>query len=161
MFIILQIFFAACTVLKSGEYSWRFLNFSWGILCHVTGLDESHAGKNIWWIINSNIRWNCGTLCSKSLRSQGIIDTLDWTLIGSQTRSTLHDTWLTLHRHLSWLSVKNWLTINQLLIKNLLIECQLSINQGIDRVSIGRCQLRINLDFGDAFSTHDPNCVVS
>ena len=41
VFIILQIFFAMCAVLKIGEYSpvLAFPSFGWGILCHVTCLD--------------------------------------------------------------------------------------------------------------------------
>ena len=35
VFIIIQIFFAMCTVLKIGEYSWIFPSFSWGIFGHV------------------------------------------------------------------------------------------------------------------------------
>ena len=34
VFIILQIFFAACAVLKIGEYPWIFPSFGWGIFGH-------------------------------------------------------------------------------------------------------------------------------
>ena len=47
VFIILQIFFATCAVLKIGEYSRIFPSFSWGILGHVTCLDQSRASGNI------------------------------------------------------------------------------------------------------------------
>ena len=45
--IVLQIFLATRTVLKIGEYSRIFLSFSWGLVCHVTCLDQSHASENI------------------------------------------------------------------------------------------------------------------
>ena len=47
VFIILQIFFATCVVLKIGEYPRIFYSFSWGIFGHVTCLDQSHASENI------------------------------------------------------------------------------------------------------------------
>ena len=47
VFIILQFFFATCTVLKIGEYSRKYPSFSCGILAHVTGLDQSRASENI------------------------------------------------------------------------------------------------------------------
>ena len=47
VFIILQIFFATRAVLKIGEYSRIFLSFSWGIVGHVTGLDQWRASENI------------------------------------------------------------------------------------------------------------------
>ena len=47
VFIILQIFFATRAVLKTGEYPCMFPSFSWGILGHVTRLDQLHASKNI------------------------------------------------------------------------------------------------------------------
>ena len=34
-------------VLKTGEYSWIFHSFSWGIFSHMTGLDQSRASENI------------------------------------------------------------------------------------------------------------------
>ena len=49
VFIILQIVFATCTVLKIGEYSQIFPSFSWR-------LDQSHTSKNIWWIITKDIQ---------------------------------------------------------------------------------------------------------
>ena len=51
VFIILQIFFATHAVLKLGEYSWIFPNFSRGIFGHVSCLDQSRASENILWII--------------------------------------------------------------------------------------------------------------
>ena len=39
VFIILQIFFATCAVLKIGEYPRIFPSFTWGIFSHVTRLD--------------------------------------------------------------------------------------------------------------------------
>ena len=54
VFIILQIFFAMCAIFKIGEYSQIFPNFSWGILGHVTCLDQSYASEKIWWIIIMN-----------------------------------------------------------------------------------------------------------
>ena len=45
--IILQIFYATRAVLKIGEYPRIFPSFSWGILAHVTRLDQSHASENI------------------------------------------------------------------------------------------------------------------
>ena len=45
VFIILQIFFAMCTVLKIGEYSRIFPSFSWGIFGHMTCLDKSCQQK--------------------------------------------------------------------------------------------------------------------
>ena len=51
VFIILQIFFAMCAVLKIGEYSQIFPTFSWGIFAHMKRLDQSRASENIWWII--------------------------------------------------------------------------------------------------------------
>ena len=45
--IILQIFFATRTVLKTEEYSWIFPSFSWGIFGHVTRLDQSRMSKKI------------------------------------------------------------------------------------------------------------------
>ena len=47
VFIILQIFFAMCTVLKIGGYSWIFPSFSRGIFDHVMYLDQSHASEKI------------------------------------------------------------------------------------------------------------------
>ena len=47
VFIILQIFFAMRAVLKIGEYPRIFPSFSWGILAHVTRLDQSRASENI------------------------------------------------------------------------------------------------------------------
>ena len=47
VFIILQICFAAQTVLKTGDYSQIFPSFSYGIFGHVTRLDQSRASKNI------------------------------------------------------------------------------------------------------------------
>ena len=57
VFIIPQIFFATPAVLKIGEYSWIFFSFSWGILSHVTRLDQSRAGEKIWWIIMAHNLW--------------------------------------------------------------------------------------------------------
>ena len=48
VFIILHILFASQAVLKIGEYSRIFLSFSWGILGHVTRLDQSRASEKIW-----------------------------------------------------------------------------------------------------------------
>ena len=50
VFIILQIFFAMRAVLKIGEYSRIFPNFSYGIIGHVTCLGQSRASENISWI---------------------------------------------------------------------------------------------------------------
>ena len=47
VFIILQIFYATCAVLKIGEYPRIFPSFSWGIFAHVTRLDQSRANENI------------------------------------------------------------------------------------------------------------------
>ena len=47
VFIILQIFYATRAVLKIGEYPRIFPSVSWGILAHVTRLDQSRAGENI------------------------------------------------------------------------------------------------------------------
>ena len=47
VFIILQIVFATRTVLKIGEYSRILPSFSWGILGHVTCIDQSCASENI------------------------------------------------------------------------------------------------------------------
>ena len=47
VFIILQIFFAMCAVLKIGEFSRIFPSFSWGIFGHVTHLGQSHVSKKI------------------------------------------------------------------------------------------------------------------
>ena len=47
VFIILQIFFATRAVLKLGEYSRIFLNFSREIFGHLTCLDQSRASENI------------------------------------------------------------------------------------------------------------------
>ena len=55
VFIILQIFFATCTVLKIGEYSRIFPSFSRGIFGHVTRLGQSRVSKKIWWIMIRNI----------------------------------------------------------------------------------------------------------
>jgi len=41
------------SVLKIGEYPRIFPSFSWGIFAHVTRLDQSRVGENIWWIINA------------------------------------------------------------------------------------------------------------
>lgn len=51
--------------------------------------------------------------------------------------NTSVDTWSTLHEHLCWQWVENWLTINQLLIK---------CSSSADRVSIGKCWLSMDLD---------------
>ena len=55
VFIILQIFFATCAVLKIGEYSRIFPSFSWGIFGHMTRLGQLRVSKKIWWIIISDI----------------------------------------------------------------------------------------------------------
>ena len=48
VFIILQIFFAMHSFENIiGEYSQIFLSFSWGILAHLTRLNQSHVSKNI------------------------------------------------------------------------------------------------------------------
>ena len=47
VFIILQIIFATRAVLKIGEYPRIFPSFSWGIVGHVTCLDQSRASENI------------------------------------------------------------------------------------------------------------------
>ena len=43
LFIILQILFATCAVLKIGGYSQIFTSFGWGILGHVMHLDQLYA----------------------------------------------------------------------------------------------------------------------
>ena len=45
VFSILQIFFAASTVLKIGVYSRILPSFSWLIFSHVTCLDQLYASK--------------------------------------------------------------------------------------------------------------------
>ena len=45
VFIILQIFFTTHAVLKTGEYSWIFPSFGWGIFGHMTHLDQSRAKR--------------------------------------------------------------------------------------------------------------------
>ena len=45
VFIILQIFFATCTVLKIGGYSRISPSFSWGIFGQVTCLDQLRASE--------------------------------------------------------------------------------------------------------------------
>ena len=47
VFIILQIFYAARTVLKIGVYSQISPSFSWGIFGHVTCLDQLRASEKI------------------------------------------------------------------------------------------------------------------
>ena len=47
VFTILQIFCATRAVLKIGEYPRIFPSFSWGILAHVTRLDQSRARAKI------------------------------------------------------------------------------------------------------------------
>ena len=47
VFIILQISFTMCSVLKIGEYSRIFPSFSWGIFGHVMCLDQSRTSENI------------------------------------------------------------------------------------------------------------------
>ena len=51
MFIVLQIFYARCAVLKIGVYSRISPSFSWRIFGHVTHLDQLWASEKIWWII--------------------------------------------------------------------------------------------------------------
>ena len=55
MFIILQIFYATCAVLKIGVYSRISPSFSWGIFGHGTCLEQSCTSEVIWWIIISII----------------------------------------------------------------------------------------------------------
>ena len=55
VFIILQIFFGTCAVMKIGEYSLIFPSFSWGIFAHVTCLLKSHVSKHIWRIIKQDL----------------------------------------------------------------------------------------------------------
>ena len=45
--------FRTHAVLKIGGYSQKFPSFSWGVFGHVKCLDQSHASKNIWWILNT------------------------------------------------------------------------------------------------------------
>ena len=47
VFIILQIFFTTCAVLKIGEYSRLFPSFSWGIFGHVMRLGQLRVSKKI------------------------------------------------------------------------------------------------------------------
>ena len=47
VFIILQIFYAMCTVLKIGGHSWISPSFSWGIFSHVMCLDQLRASEKI------------------------------------------------------------------------------------------------------------------
>ena len=47
VFIILQIFYATCAVLKIGGYSRISPSFSWGIFGHVTCLDQSYGSEKI------------------------------------------------------------------------------------------------------------------
>ena len=47
VFIILQIFFATCVVLKIGEYPRIFPSFSWGTFGHVMHLDQLRMNKDI------------------------------------------------------------------------------------------------------------------
>ena len=47
VFIILQIFYATCAVLKIGGYSWISPRFSWGIFGHVTCLDQLRTSEKI------------------------------------------------------------------------------------------------------------------
>ena len=51
VFINLQIFFATRAIFKIGECSRIFSSFSWGIVGHLTCLDQSRASEKIWWII--------------------------------------------------------------------------------------------------------------
>ena len=44
--IILQIFYATCAVVKIGGY-WISSSFNWGILGHVTCLDQSRGSEKI------------------------------------------------------------------------------------------------------------------
>ena len=46
-YIILQIVFAPCKILKIGVYSWTFPSFSWGVFGHMMCLDESCTSENI------------------------------------------------------------------------------------------------------------------
>ena len=41
--------------LELGNITRIFPSFGWGILCHVTRLDQSRASENIWWIISAHI----------------------------------------------------------------------------------------------------------
>ena len=59
VFIILQIFFVPRPVLKIGEYSRIFPNFSWGIFGHMTPLDKSRASEKIWRIITTDKVMTC------------------------------------------------------------------------------------------------------
>ena len=47
LFIILQIFFAMCIVLKIGEHSRIFPIFFWRIFSHMMCLEQSCASENI------------------------------------------------------------------------------------------------------------------
>ena len=47
VFIILQIFFATCAVLKIGKYHLYVAQFKLGIFSHVACLDQWHEGENI------------------------------------------------------------------------------------------------------------------
>ena len=47
VYIILQIYYATCAVLKIGEYPRIFPSFSWGIFAHVTRVDQSCASENV------------------------------------------------------------------------------------------------------------------
>ena len=54
VFIIFQIFFATCAVLKNGKYYRIFPTLGWGILGQVKCLHQSHASENIWWSLINN-----------------------------------------------------------------------------------------------------------
>ena len=47
MFVVLQIFFTARTVLKIGEYHMHIPNFNRGLFSHVLCLDQLQGSDNI------------------------------------------------------------------------------------------------------------------
>ena len=67
VFIILQIFFATCRVLKIGEYPWIFPSFSWGIFGQVTLLDQSCEGKYLMDYKYKYVLLNCQSNVTKVL----------------------------------------------------------------------------------------------
>ena len=55
VFVVLQIFFGTCTVLKFEEYSPNSPIFGWGIFGLVMCFAQSCSSKKIWWVIRPDI----------------------------------------------------------------------------------------------------------
>ena len=90
------------SVLKTGEYSRIFPSFSWGIFGHVTGLDQSRASENIWWIIMAHSR--------SFLANQKARNAIVENLLKTDSRKLMFNQGTFLHLNMSYLGYSSIFT---------------------------------------------------